>query len=214
MPDKPGLKDTLQHLEQSINDLLDAWYVTRVCPGQIQAPPPTLSLNLLTLAISLVIVLAARRSVAGSDTDISIMIVATIISNLIVFGTGYVTFVIAPGPTAKERSQKWGTFFVMSWLSSLLFLILFDALPFWLDHTPLTTQLIDVIFGPGVLPPIWKDVIRAAFYGILAMAVLLLKSKRMDPSFAIFSACSLLTCGLGLFVIMLLMGGFIYGHIV
>ena len=102
----------------------------------------------------------------------------------------------------------------MMWLTSLILLVLLDALPFWFDYTPLTTQLINLIFGPGTIPPILRDVIRAAFFGILAIAILLLKSKRMDLKFRIACRCSVLTCILGLAANIVLMGAFIYGHLI
>jgi hypothetical protein len=214
MGDNLNIKDALQKLGQSVSDFLTTWAVVRICPHQIQAPPPPLSFNVLTAVISLGIFLLARRSVGGSDSQLDIAVVATIVSNLIVFGTGFVTLVIAPGPNAIDRSKKWGTFFVMAWLTSLILLVLFDALPFWLDHTPISSLLVDVIFGHGRLQPFTKDMFRAAFFGVLAMVILLVKSKRMDPQFAIGSRCALGTCAVGLAVNMALMGGFIYGHII
>jgi len=172
------------------------------------------SFNVLTLVISLGIILLARTSVGGSDTSTNTAVIATLISNFIVFVTGYVTLVVAPGPQAMENAKKWGTFFVMMWLTSLILLVLADALPFWLQRTPFTTQIIDAVFGRGEISPTSKDVLRAAFFGILAIVILLIKTKRMDPNFKIASVCSLITCACGLLVNMLLMGGFVYGHIV
>jgi hypothetical protein len=59
-----------------------------------------------------------------------------------------------------------------------------------------------------------RDPSGAAFFGVLAMAIHLIKSRRMDQRFSIFSGCSLIACALCPLVIMILMGGFVYGYII
>jgi hypothetical protein len=204
----------INDLLPSIQKFLQTWRVVRICPTEIDAPNETLSFNVLTLTISVAIFLMARISVAGADTSLDVTVIATVVSVVIVFLTGYVVLVFDNSPTATDKARKWGAFFVMLWLTSLLLLVLFDALPFWLGRTGVTSFLIDVIFGPGNLVASLKDVTRAAFFGAAALGILLFKSKRMDPNFRIRSECAIATVLLGFAMNTALMLLFIYAHLV
>jgi hypothetical protein len=198
----------------SVDRFLQSWRVVRICPERIVAPKEAISFNILTLAISLAIFLMARISVAGSDTDIGIVLVAMVVSVAIVFVTGYVTLILQPGEQGIENAPKWGAFFIMTWLTSLLLLLLIDAIPFWLGYTRTTTGIIDAVFGPGNIAGGVKDLLRAIFFGTLAVGILLLKTKRMDTRFRVFERCALVTAGVGLLMNTALMAAFIYGHLI
>jgi hypothetical protein len=198
----------------SIEKFFKVWGVVRICPERISAPNEELSFNVLTLAISLVIFLLARVSVAGSNADVGIVFLAMVVSVCIVFGTGYVTRILQPGARGAENAPKWGAFFVMVWLTSLLLLIIFDALPFWMGHSRATTVLIDSVFGPGNVPTGIKDTLRATLFGGLALSILVLKTRLMDPDYKFIQRCALVTLAVGLFVNTCLLSFFIYGHVI
>jgi cytochrome c oxidase assembly factor CtaG len=206
------MSEFLKNLRESIPKFLEALSIVRICPEQIEAPKQLLAFNVPTLTISLAIFVLARMSIGGSSGEIDAVIIASLISAAILFMTGFVILLIAPGPNAMENSKKWGAFFVMLWLTSLVFLVFCDALPFWLDHTPMTTYIIDHLFGPDGVEPRTKDVMRAIIFGLIALALILVKSKRMDPAFRVFAKCSVIACLIGLTVNTLLIVGVIYQH--
>jgi len=199
--------------EESIPRFLEAWTVARICPRQIVAPKETLSLNVLTLGVSLLIFIAARVSEAGSDLGIGTSVIATIISALIAFFTGYVVRIFYFGADVDEISKKWGLFFVMMWITSLISLLAFDAVPHWLGIGRSTNLIINTMFGPD-LNPVMSDMLRGAFFSAFSLILLLIKSKVMDASFRWYSACALVTIAIGLAVNTLLVTGFIYGKII
>jgi len=202
----------LQKLRESIPQFLEALSAVRICPEQIQAPKQLLAFNIPTLTISLAIFVLARMSIGGSSGDIDAVVIASLISATILFLTGFVILFIAPGPDAMENAKKWGAFFVMLWLTSLVFIVVCDALPFWLGHTPMTTYIIDHLFGSDGVEPRTKDIMRAIIFGLIALALLLLRTKKIDRSFHVFSECSFITCLIGLVVNTLLIVGVIYQH--
>ena len=194
----------------SVERFLKAWSIVRICPEKINAPKEELSFNVLTLAISLAIFLLARTSVAGSNRDLGVVIVAMIVSVCIVFGTGYVTLILQRPEKGRENAPKWGAFFVMIWLTSLILLVLIDALPFWLGYQRTTTAIIDGLFGPAVLSAWMKDSIRAVFFAVPGLAVLAIKKT----TFNLFERCALVTVGFGLLANTCLLALFIYGHLI
>jgi hypothetical protein len=198
----------------SVNRFLQAWSIVRICPDRIDAPKGHQSFNVLTLTISLAIFVMARLSVAGSDTGVEAVVIATIISVMIVFMVGYVNLVLRPGPNSMDEARKWGTFFVMAWLTSLLLLVLIDALPVWIGYSRGSTIVFDAIFGPDDPSPVARDFARAVLFGAGALAILCYKTMRMDQHFRIADRCTLLTLVVGLAVNTMLMGGFIYGRFV
>ena len=210
----PNLKLQPRKWLGSVNKFLQAWSAVRICPDQIKAPTGYQSFSVLTLAVSLAIVVLARVSVAGSNTAIDALLIATIISVSIVFLTGYINLILRPGPNSGEEARRWGIFFVMTWLTSLLLLILVDALPFWLGYSRSTTTVVDTLFGPDTFSSTTRDFVRAILFGISALAILLYKTKRMDQTFRATERCTLITIAVGLAVNTILMGGFIYGHVV
>jgi hypothetical protein len=202
----------LQKLYESIPKFLDVLSAMRICPTKIEAPKQLLAFNIPTLTISLAIFVLARASIGGSSGDIDVVVIASLISSTILFLTGFVILLIAPGPNAMENSKKWGAFFVMLWLSSLILLVACDAIPFWAGHMRMTSYIINHIFGPDGIEPQNRDVLRAMIFGFLALALLLLKTKKMDQGFRVFSRCSFVTCLAGLAVNTLLIVGIIYQH--
>ncbi len=56
--------------------------------------------------------------------------------------------------------------------------------------------------------------LRGIFFGMMALAILLLKSKRMDKNFPAHSGCVVFTVSVGLGMNTALMAGFIYGHVI
>src|ERR1700692_2767219 len=115
-----NMNEFLQNLQDSVSKFLEAFSVVRICPEQIEAPKQLLTFNPLTLSISLGIFVLARLSIGGSSTEIDAVMIASLISATILFLTGFVILIIAPGPNALENSKKWGAFFVMLWLTSLI----------------------------------------------------------------------------------------------
>jgi len=103
---------------------------------------------------------------------------------------------------------------VMMWLTSLILLLLIDAIPYWLGYNPITSTIINAVFGPGRVEPWAKDVLRGIFFGMMALVILLFKSKRMDKNFRPNSRCAIVTVSVGLGVNTALMAGFIYGHVI
>ncbi len=154
----------------------------------------------------------ARTSVAGVNTDISVIVVAMVISVLIVFFTGYLILIFQPNSKGIENAPKWGAFFVMVWLTSLLLVVIIDALPFWLGYTRITTTIIEGIFGPDAITSNINDLLRSVLFGILAFAILVYKTKQMDNSFQPFERCALVTFAFGLLVNTTLLEFFVYGH--
>jgi hypothetical protein len=198
----------------SVTKFFDAWRIVRICPNRINAPPQQLSFNILTLAISVAIFVLARASSAGSNTDLDAVLVASIISIVILFFTGFGYLIFDGSENAMEDSRKWGTFFVMMWLTSLLLMVLIDAILFWTGHPRFTTLMMDLSFGSDWPSPQVRDVIRSVFFGIIAIGLMLIKTVRMDHNFKIFEPCSIVTMAFGLIVNSVLLSAFIYGHLI
>ena len=210
------MKFNLALLLPSIDRFLEAWRTVRICPDRISAPHEKLSFNVLTLAVALAIFILARASIAGHGLldNITADLVATIISGFVVFVTGYVTLIWDSSKGGIEKARKWGTFFILVWLSSLIAVIVVDGIPVWMHISPVTTLGINAIFVPGSLSPLAKDTIRAIFFGCLALIILLIKTRRMDRSFSILSICSFSTLGLGLVMNTVLLLLFLYSDFV
>jgi hypothetical protein len=208
------VNEQLRKWLDSVNRFLQAWSIVRICPDRINAPRGHQSFNVLTLTVSLAIFVLARKSVAGSDTGVEAVVIATMISVMIVFMVGYVNLVLRPGPNSIDEAKKWGTFFVMAWLTSLLLLILFDAIPLWFGYSPGSTIVFDTIFGSDAPSPVVRDFARAVLFGAGALMILYYKTRRMDQSFRTADRCTVITLVIGLAVNTFLMGGFIYGHFI
>jgi hypothetical protein len=194
----------------SLERFFKAWQVVRICPDQIEPPETDLSFNPLTLAISIAIFYLARRSVAVDSSSLALNVLANAITTGIMFGCGFVYIVLAPGGNAIEKSKKWGTFFVMTWLVSLVALIVFCAIPFWMGHDSVTDWIIDRLFGS--VDYHLRDVLSAAILSFIAVLSMLLKSQIMDCSFRPWTLCAIVTSSLAFAVNVFLLEFFIYGH--
>lgn len=214
MADDSHIKLFLRQLKESIPLFFKAFGVVRICPDRIAAPNQLLAFNPLTLTVSLAIFVLARLSIGASNLEIDGVLVASLISTVILFLTGFVMLIFAPGPQALVRSKKWGAFFVMLWLISLIVMVCCDAVPFWTGHKPLTTVIIVSLFGPDTLAPKLKDIARAIILGALALGILTIRTKRMDENFRVFSTCTVVTCLLGLVVNTALLVAIMYWHVV
>ncbi len=198
----------------SVNKFFEVWKTVRICPDKITAPQGIHSFNVLTLLVSIAIFLAARVSIAGSSKDIDAIVIATVISVLVIFLTGYVNLIVRPGPKSVDEARKWGTFFIMTWITSLLLLIVIDAIPFWMGSERLTTTAFNIVVGPDSLSPFARDFVRAFLFGIGALVIIIIKTKRMDRKFRVVERCTVGTIVLGLAVNTALLGGFIYGRVI
>src|SRR5260370_9499503 len=118
-------------LGESVLRFLEAFKIVRVCPDKIDAPNEQLSLNVTTLAIVLVIFVFARYSIAGADRGIASDMIGTIGSATIMFVTGFVILAMDNSSDAMTRVRKWGMFFVLTWIISLIAVILVDGIAIW-----------------------------------------------------------------------------------
>lgn len=206
----------LANLQDSVYQFLEALKVVRVCPDKIDAPNEQLNVNVLSLAVVILIFALARNFVAGSNPEFVSNILAIMVSTTATFVSGFVIYVLSRNPTI-ERAKKWGAFFVMTWIISLIVAILLDGIVIWNTQSAAgapTSRIIDSIFGVDVLPPMLKDAMRAVVIGIPALAILLIKTRIADPAFSILSKCSIGTLGLGLFVNTLMLLLFLYGSFI
>jgi len=204
----------LGELTKSIPRFFEAWRIVRVCPDRIDAPKEQLSFNVLTLAVVLVIFMIARSSVAGAERSVASDLFATAVSAVVIFVTGFVILIIDNGPDAMDRVHKWGMFFVLTWITSLLAVILIDGIPLWNHASAPTTIAIDSLFIPGTLSEIAKNSLRALIMGLVALVILLIKTKCNDAQFSIMSRCSLLTLFFGLLVNTGLLLVFLYSNVI
>jgi hypothetical protein len=156
----------------------------------------------------------ARSSVAGADRSIASDLFATIVSAVIIFVTGFVILILDNGPNAMDRVRKWGIFFVLTWITSLLAVIFIDGIPLWNHASAPTTIAIDSLFIPGTLSEIVKNSLRALIMGMIALAILLIKTRLNDAQFSIMSRCSLLTLFFGLLVNTGLLLVFLYSNVI
>lgn len=186
----------------------------RLCPDQIEDPEDKLSFNTLTLAISLLIFVLARDLVAGVNTDISANIAATVISTFIAFATGYAMVILYPNRQGLALARKWESFFVMTWLTSLIAAIVFDAAGRSNPQHRVSTILIDFFVIPGTFTEFQKDLVRSVLFSLLALAAVAIKTRRQDPAFSLLSTCSLAALAIGLAVNSLLMVLFLYGRLI
>jgi hypothetical protein len=199
----------------SVTQFLEAFRIVRVCPEKMDAPNEQLSLNLTTLAIVLAIFVLARRSIAGAETGVASDMFGTIVSASIMFVTGFVILIIDNASDVMTRVRKWGMFFVLTWIVSLVVVILVDGIAVW-NHSPdvPTTVVIDSIFIPGSLPPLVKNSFRALIMGLIALTILLIKTRINDPQFRILSRCSITTIMAGLIMNTLLLQAFLYSNLI
>ncbi len=204
----------LAKLGESVLQFLEAFKIVRVCPEKIDAPNEQLSLNVTTLAIVLVIFVFARYSIAGADRGIASDMIGTIVSATIMFVTGFVILVMDNSSGAMIRVKKWGMFFVLTWIISLIAVIVVDGIAIWNHGDPPSTMVIDSIFVPGSLPPLVKDSFRALIMGLIALGILLIKTRFSDTEFRILSRCSITTILIGLGVNTCLLLVFLYGNVV
>ena len=204
----------LSKLSLGVERFLQAWRVVRICPDRIDAPKEQLSFNILTLGITLVIFVLARSTISGADQSIATDTVATVISSFVVFLTGFVTLFLDPNG-GMERAYKWGTFFVLTWITSLICAILIDGISIWNSptHKPLSSVIINEIFVQGSLPAFVKNLLRAIGFGVIALALLIIKTKIMDPPFKMFSKCAIITLATGLTMNTVLLVLFLYSNI-
>jgi hypothetical protein len=204
----------LAKLGESIVQFLEAFRIVRVCPEKIEAPDEKISLNVTTLVIVLLIFAFARYSIAGSDRGIASDLIGTLVSATVMFVTGFFVLVVDSGTDAMIRVRKWGMFFVLTWIISLLAVIIIDGIAVWNHNDAPTTLIIDSLFLPGSLPPLLKDAFRALIMGMIALAILLIKTQLHDQQFRIWSRCSITTIFIGLLVNTGLLLFFLYGNVV
>ena len=203
----------LDDLVPSYQRFFQSFIAVKICPRRIDAPEETLSFNTLTLAIAIAIFVIAR-STTGADTDgLGPQIVAMVISALISFVAGYVVLIFVPTAEGLALSKKWATFFVHVWLASLIALIAIDGIAIWNKHKPPTSLLIDAVFVPASLSELQKDAIRAAIFTVIALALLLIKTKRQDPEFKLSCRCWVFAAVLSLVVNCALLLAFVYGNL-
>jgi hypothetical protein len=198
----------------SVLQFLEAFKIVRVCPEKIDAPNEQLSLNLTTLAVVLAIFVFARYSIAGADRGIASDMLGTIVSATIMFVTGFVILIVDNGSDAMTRVRKWGMFLVLTWIISLVAAILVDGIAIWNHSDAPTTIVIDSIFVPGSLSPLAKNSLRALIMGMIALGILLTKTRFHDAQFRIWSKCSITTILMGLIVNTGLLLLFLYGNVV
>jgi hypothetical protein len=205
----------LDDLIPSIEKFLEGWKIVRVCPDKIVAPAGQLSFNVLALLVSLLLFMLARGTIAGNDIDeVGANLAATVISGFIAFVTGYVQLIWDSGDQALDRAKKWGMFFVYLWITSLLVVIVIDGIPIWNHVTPLTTIIINAIFNQGSLSALEKNGLRGIVIGLIALSIMLVKTRCMDKDFKINDVCIWLTLAAGLIVNAILLLMFLYGHVV
>lgn len=210
----PQLPISVKDVTDSIERFLRSWKIVRICPHQIDNDQDALSLNILTLAISLVIFLAARSTIAGSDDSIPANLAASIISILIMFAAGYATLIVCPKEDGLVLGRKWNLFLVHTWLASMIVLILTDGLLAWNQKQPLTSIILDWVFGAGSLLPLVKDGTRALMFSTIAIFLVIVKSKCIDPTFRVFSTCSIATILVGLAANTAILLMFVYGNVI
>lgn len=204
----------LADLTGSVNRFLEAWRIVRICPDRITAPKEQLSFNFLTLTIVLGIFILARYSVAGVERGVASDLFASVISAVVIFVTGFSILIIDSSPEAMVRARKWGMFFVLTWITSLVVAILIDGIAVWNHADAPTTLAINSVFIPGTLSPLAKNSLRALIMGVVALALLLIKTRMNDPQFKILSQCSLMTIFCGLAVNTALLLTFLYSNVI
>jgi hypothetical protein len=199
-----------ENLSEDVTRFLQLWKVARVCPELMQAPEELLKFNILTLGVTLVIFMLARSTVSGAELSVSTDVAATIISSVIAFCTGYVVLIFSPG----SDTSKWSTFFTLTWITSLICAFLLDGILVSNHRDPLSTDIIDWFFTPGSLPAIVKDTMRAVGFSVIALIIMIVKTKFMDRTFRIFSKCGVATVVGGLLVNTLLLLAFLYRNVI
>ena len=140
-----------EDLIPSYKRFFESFHAVRICPRRIDASEETLSFNILTLAVAIVIFVIARSTTTADNDAIAPQLVAMAISALITFTCGYAVLIFAPAPDGIMLSKKWANFFVHVWLGSLIALIVIDGIAIWTGHDRITTLLIDSVFIPGSL---------------------------------------------------------------
>jgi hypothetical protein len=202
----------LGDLMPSYARFLESFRAVKICPGRIEAPPEALSFNTLTLAVALVIFVLARSVTTADNDAIAPQIVAMVISALITFLCGYTALIVAPAD-GPALSGKWSDFFVHVWLGSLIAMIVLDGIPVWMERDRLSTIVIDAVVTPAALSELQKDAIRAVIFTLIALSLLLLKTKRQDPQFRLSCACWIVAGALGLIMNTALLLAFVYGNL-
>ena len=201
-------------LGDSVVQFLEVFRIVRVCPDKIDAPNERISLNVVTLAIVLVIFVFARHIIAGAETGLAADFVGTIVSAAVMFVTGFVVLVMDSRADAMVRVRKWGMFFVLTWIISLIAAIVIDGIAVWNGKDAPTSMIINWLFVPGTLPPLLKDMFRALIMGVIALGILLIKTRFSDTKFKVWSRCSIVTILVGLVVNTGLLLFFLYGNVV
>ncbi|KAH2808729.1 hypothetical protein KXV85_005854, partial [Aspergillus fumigatus] len=115
----------------SVTQFLEVFRIVRICPDKIDAPNEQISLNVATLASVLLIFALARHIVAGADAGVAVSFIGTIVSAAVMFVTGFVILVRDSRSDAMVRVRKWGMFFVLTWIISLIAAILIDGIAVW-----------------------------------------------------------------------------------
>ena len=202
----------LSDLTSGLERFLQAWQIVRICPNEINAPKEQLSFNILTLGIAVAIFMLARHTISGVDNDIPTDIFATVISSFIIFVSGYVSLIFYP-QGGLEGAYKWGTFFVLTWITSLICAIVIDGISIWNTRHALSSVVIDEFFVPGTLPSLVKNLLRALGFGIISLIILSIKTRIMDPSFKINSWCAIATFVFALAMNSVLLLLFLYSNV-
>jgi hypothetical protein len=196
----------------SVERFLQAWQIVRVCPDKINGSKEQISFNLLTLTVVLVVFILARNIVAGAEHSLASDLFSTVVSSVVVFACGFICLLQDSSENGLDRARKWGLFLVMLWVVSLIAAILIDGIATWNHVTPPTSIGIDAIFLPGTLPAFAKDGLRALFFGLVALAFMIWKTRKMDPQFRVRGKCAIGTVLVGLFVNTILLQLFVYSN--
>jgi len=204
----------LTNLTNSTYRFLGAWSIVRMCPQKIEANEEQLSFNAATLAITLVIFMLARGTIAGANLSVLPSAIATFVSSFIIFATGFVALIFKSDKDWKQTVQKWGIFFSMLWIVSLVIAIIIDGIAVWTGKSPLTTVIIDYFIDPGELSGTFKDFLRAIIISTIALGVLYIKSTNMNGGQKIIDKCMFFTVMFGCAMNCVLMVFFIYGDVV
>src|SRR5262249_23007224 len=125
----------------------------------------------------------------------------------------YIALILDPSG-GMEKVYKWGTFFILTWITSLICAVIIDGISVWNGHKPLSSIVIDAIFVPGSLPPLTKNLLRALCFSLIALCVLIIKTKIMDRTFSMTGKCALVTLAGGLAMNTVLLLVFLYSNVI
>jgi hypothetical protein len=203
----------LDDLIPSYQRFFESFLAVKICPKRIDASEETLSFNTLTLAIAIVIFVAARSTTGADNETIAPQLVAMAISAFITFVSGYVALIFVPAADGLALARRWAIFFVHVWLASLIAMIVIDGIAVWTGRDRITTLLIDAVFVPGSLTEVQKDTIRAVFFSLIALAILLIKTMRQDSGFTLSCRCWMMAAALGVVMNSALLLAFVYGNL-